>query len=54
MEPRYRSDHSTITLCITFNDVKKCKGLLKFNKSLLYEEEFLNSLNGYRIDREVH
>lgn len=40
---RYRYDHSIITLCLTFNDFKKA--LWKFNNSLLYDEEFLNSVN---------
>ena len=41
IEPRYRSDHSMVTLNFKFNDFIKGKGYWKFNNSLLYEEEFL-------------
>lgn len=44
IEPSYRSDHSMISLKISFNDFKKGRGLWKFNNSLLYDENYLDCI----------
>ena len=44
IESSYRSDHSPISLSLTFNDFKKGRGLWKFNNSLLYDKEYLECI----------
>ena len=41
----YRSDHSMIELDLTINKFKQCKGLWKFNNSLLQYPEYVNLIN---------
>lgn len=43
--PSYKSDHSPISLCLKLNELTHGKGLWKFNNSLLYDNEFLNTIN---------
>ena len=44
IESSYRSDHSAISLSLTFNDFKKGHGLWKFNNSLLYDDKYLECI----------
>ena len=49
IEGSYRSDHSMITLDISFVKFQKGKPLWKHNNSLLYDKEYLKTINN-RID----
>jgi len=44
IESSYRSDHSIVSIDLTFNNFIKGKGLWKFNNSLLGDIEFINQI----------
>ena len=45
IENSYRSDHSPVRLILKFNDYTRGKGLWKHNNSLLYDREYVDSIN---------
>ena len=51
VKPGYRSDHSFIELLLIFFKFQRCRGLWKFNCSLLKDKECLLNINNI-IDRE--
>ena len=54
----YRSDHSSVSICLQFNNQKREKGVWKLNNSLLSDFEYINKvknvikevLNEYNLD----
>ena len=44
IKPGYRTDYSIFTLELRFNYFKRGRGLWKFNNSLLYENEYLETI----------
>lgn len=44
IENSYRSDHSPVTLKMKINEFSRGKGLWKFNNSLLYDIEYVNTV----------
>ena len=54
----YRSDHSSVSICLQFNNQKMGKGVWKFNNSLLSDFEYISKVkkviqeafNEYNLD----
>jgi hypothetical protein len=47
----YRSDHSSVSICLQFNIQKGVKGVWKFNNSLLSDFEYVNMVK--KVIQEV-
>ena len=50
IHPAYRSDHSSISLSLIFNEILKTKTFWKFNNSLLKNHDYVNEIKQLIID----